>query len=109
MKILVVAEHDNSTLKGSTNSTIAAAKEIGSDISVLVVGNSCSSVATEVASLDGVTNVMLAEDEIYSNFLDEDLAKLVESVSDEYEYILAPATTFGKNFLPRVSALLDSQ
>jgi len=109
MKILVVAEHDNLTLKGSTNSTIAAAKEIGSDISVLVVGNSCSSVATEVASLDGVTNVMLAEDEIYSNFLAEDLAKLVESVSDEYEYILAPATTFGKNFLPRVSALLDSQ
>ncbi len=109
MKILVIAEHDNTNLKGSTNSTIAAAKEIGSDISVLVAGQSCGDVASEVSKLDGVTQVMMADDAVYANFLAEDLAKLVESVSADFEYILAPATTFGKNFLPRVSALLDSQ
>ena len=109
MKILVIAEHDNSTLKGSTNSTIAAAKEISPDISVLVAGHSCSSVSSEGASLDGVSNVMLADSPTYENFLAEDLANLIVSVSNDFEYILAPATTFGKNFLPRVSAMLDSQ
>ncbi|MDB4059707.1 FAD-binding protein [Gammaproteobacteria bacterium] len=109
MKILVIAEHNNTNLKGSTNSTIAAAKEIGSDISVLVAGQSCGDVASEVSKLDGVTQVMMVDDAVYTNFLAEDLAKLVESLSADFEYILAPATTFGKNFLPRVSALLDSQ
>ena len=109
MKILVIAEHDNSTLKGSTNSTIAAAKEISTDISVLVAGNSCSSVSSEVASLDGVTSVMVADGSIYENFLAEDIANLIVSLSDPFDYILAPATTFGKNFLPRVAAILDSQ
>ena len=109
MKILVIAEHDNNNLKGSTNSTIAAAREIGSDINVLVAGLACSNVANEVASLDGVTTVLLADDAAYENFLAEDIAKLVTSIADDFEYILAPATTFGKNFLPRVSALLDSQ
>ncbi|MFL2699465.1 MAG: electron transfer flavoprotein subunit alpha/FixB family protein [SAR86 cluster bacterium] len=109
MKILVIAEHDNTSLKGSTNSTIAAAKEIGSDITLLVAGQSCSEVANEGSNLDGVSEVMLVEDSIYENFLAEDLAKLVQSVADNFQYILAPATTFGKNFLPRVSALLDVQ
>jgi electron transfer flavoprotein alpha subunit len=109
MKILVIAEHDNSILKGSTNSTIAAAKEISPDISVLVAGHSCSSVSSEVASLDGVSSVILADSPTYENFLAEDLANLIVSVSNDFEYILAPATTFGKNFLPRVSAMLDSQ
>jgi len=109
MKILVIAEHDNNDLKGSTNSTIAAAKEIGTDINVLVAGNSCSSVASEVSNLDGVSQVMHADDASYQNFLAEDLANLIVSLADDFEYILAPATTFGKNVLPRVSALLDSQ
>ena len=109
MKILVVAEHDNNNLKGSTNSTIAAAKEIGSDINVLVAGLACSNIANEVASLDGVTTVLLADETAYENFLAEDIAKLVVSIADDFEYILAPATPFGKNFLPRVAALLDSQ
>jgi len=109
MKILVIAEHDNLILKGSTNSTIAAAKEISPDISVLVAGHLCSSVSSEVASLDGVSSVMLADSPTYENFLAEDLANLIVSVSNDFEYILAPATTFGKNFLPRVSAMLDSQ
>ena len=109
MKILVIAEHDNTSLKGSTNSTIAAAKEISSDISVLVAGHSCSSVSDEAACLDGVTSVMLADSSTYENFLAEDIANLIVSLSDDFEYILAPATTFGKNFLPRVAAILDSQ
>ena len=109
MKILGIAEHDNSSLKGSTNSTIAAAKEISSDISVLVAGHSCSSVSDEAACLDGVTSVMLADSSTYENFLAEDIANLIVSISDDFEYILAPATTFGKNFLPRVAAILDSQ
>ena len=109
MKILVIAEHDNTTLKGSTNSTIAAAKEISSDISVLVAGHSCSSVSDEAACLDGVISVMLADSSTYENFLAEDIANLIVSISDDFEYILAPATTFGKNFLPRVAAILDSQ
>ena len=109
MKILVIAEHDNTSLKGSTNSTIAAAKEISSNISVLVAGHSCSSVSDEAACLDGVTSVMLADSSTYENFLAEDIANLIVSISDDFEYILAPATTFGKNFLPRVAAILDSQ
>mgnify|MGYP001255736250 FL=1 len=109
MKILVIAEHDNTSLKGSTNSTIAAAKEISSDISVLVAGHSCSSVSDEAACLDGVISVMLADSSTYENFLAEDIANLIVSISDDFEYILAPATTFGKNFLPRVAAILDSQ
>ncbi|MDC0873881.1 FAD-binding protein [Gammaproteobacteria bacterium] len=109
MKILVIAEHDNTSLKGSTNSTIAAAKEISSDISVLVAGRSCSSVSDEAACLDGVTSVILADSSTYENFLAEDIANLIVSISDDFEYILAPATTFGKNFLPRVAAILDSQ
>ena len=109
MKILVIAEHDNTSLKGSTNSTIAAAKEISSDIRVLVAGHSCSSVSDEAACLDGVTSVMLADSSTYENFLAEDIANLIVSISDDFEYILAPATTFGKNFLPRVAAILDSQ
>ena len=109
MKILVIAEHDNTSLKGSTNSTIAAAKEISSDIGVLVAGHSCSSVSDEAACLDGVTSVMLADSSTYENFLAEDIANLIVSISDDFEYILAPATTFGKNFLPRVAAILDSQ
>ena len=76
---------------------------------MLVAGQSCGDVASEVSKLDGVTQVMMVDDAVYANFLAEDLAKLVESVSADFEYILAPATTFGKNFLPRVSALLDSQ
>ena len=109
MKILVIAEHDNTSLKGSTNSTIAAAKEISSDISVLVAGHSCSSVSDEAACMDGVTSVLLADSSTYENFLAEDIANLIVSLSDDFEYILAPATTFGKNFLPRVAAILDSQ
>ena len=109
MSILVIAEHDNNELKGSTLNTVTAASEIGGDISVLVVGSDSSSVAEQASKISGINSVIHVDDPIYKNFLAEDLGNLVVSVADGFSYILAPATTFGKNFLPRVAAKLDVQ
>ena len=109
MSILVIAEHDNNELKGSTLNTVTAASEIGGDVSVLVVGSDSSSVAEQVSKISGINSVIHVDDPIYKNFLAEDLGNLVVSVADGFDYILAPATTFGKNFLPRVAAKLDVQ
>ena len=109
MSILVVAEHDNSEIKGSTLNTVTAASEIGGDISILVAGSESSSVAEQAAKISGISPVIHVDDPIYKNFLAEDLGNLVVSVADGFNYILAPATTFGKNFLPRVAAKLDVQ
>ena len=109
MSILVIAEHDNNELKGSTLNTVTAASEIGGDVSVLVVGSDSSSVAEQVSKISGINSVIHVDDPIYKNFLAEDLGNLVVSVADGFSYILAPATTFGKNFLPRVAAKLDVQ
>ena len=109
MSILVVAEHDNNEIKGSTLNTVAAASEIGGDISILVAGSESSSVAEQAAKICGITSIIHVDDPIYKNFLAEDLGNLVVSVADGFNYILAPATTFGKNFLPRVAAKLDVQ
>ena len=109
MSILVIAEHDNNELKGSTLNTVTAASEIGGDVSVLVVGSDSSSVAEQASKISGINSVIHVDDPIYKNFLAEDLGNLVVSVADGFDYILAPATTFGKNFLPRVAAKLDVQ
>jgi electron transfer flavoprotein alpha subunit len=109
MSILVIAEHDNNELKGSTLNTVTAASEIGGDVSVLVVGSDSSSVAEQASKISGINSVIHVDDPIYKNFLAEDLGNLVVSVADGFSYILAPATTFGKNFLPRVAAKLDVQ
>ena len=109
MSILVIAEHDNNELKGSTLNTVTAASEIGGDVSVLVVGSDSSSVAEQVSKISGINSVIHVDDPIYKNFLAEDLGNLVVSVADGFDYTLAPATTFGKNFLPRVAAKLDVQ
>ena len=109
MSILVIAEHDNNELKGSTLNTVTAASEIGVDVSVLVVGSDSSSVAEQASKISGINSVIHVDDPIYKNFLAEDLGNLVVSVADGFDYILAPATTFGKNFLPRVAAKLDVQ
>ena len=109
MSILVIAEHDNNEIKGSTLNTVTAASEIGGDVSVLVVGSDSSSVAEQVSKISGIISVIHVDDPIYKNFLAEDLGNLVVSVADGFDYILAPATTFGKNFLPRVAAKLDVQ
>ena len=109
MSILVIAEHDNTNLKGATLNTVAAAKEIGNDITLLVAGLNTSSVVEESKQLNGVTRILSCDDALYENALAEELSNLVLSVSSEFSYILAPATTFGKNLLPRISAKLDVQ
>lgn len=109
MSILVVAEHDNNEIKGSTLNTVTAASKIGGDVSVLVAGSESSSAAEQASKIAGISSVIHVDDPIYKNFLAEDLGNLVASIADGFNYILAPATTFGKNFLPRVAAKLDVQ
>ena len=109
MSILVIAEHDNTNLKGATLNTVAAAKEIGSEISLLVAGLNISSVIDEAQQLNGVTKILSCDDALYENSLAEELSNLVLSIADDFSYILSPATTFGKNLLPRISAKLDVQ
>lgn len=107
MSILVIAEHDNKELNPATLKTLAAAKAIGGDIDVLVAGEGCRAVADEVAKADGVNKVRLADNAVYGHFLAENLGTLVAELAKDYGHILAPATTTGKNFMPRVAALLD--
>ena len=109
MSTLVIAEHDNSNLKPSTLNTVAAANAIGGPVHLLVVGSSCQAVADACAAVEGVEKVLLADDAAYANQLAESTANLIKSVAGDYSHILAPATTFGKNVLPRLSALLDVQ
>jgi electron transfer flavoprotein alpha subunit len=109
MSILVIAEHDNTNIKGATLNTIAAATQISNDITLMIIGSDCASVVTEAQSFDGVSKIILIDDDKYKNFLAEDMTELVMTVANNYGYIMAPATTFGKNLLPRVSAKLDSQ
>ncbi|MBL6846684.1 MAG: electron transfer flavoprotein subunit alpha/FixB family protein [Planktomarina sp.] len=107
MTCLVIAEHDNAELKPSTLSTVQAAAEIGGDIHILVAGSGCAAVADQAAKVAGVTSIKVADDAQYEHQLAEPVAALVISLSGDYTHILASATTFGKNFMPRVSALLD--
>ena len=109
MSILVIAEHDNTNLKGATLNTVAAAKEIGSDITLLVAGSDTASVIDEAQQLNGITKILSCDNDLYKNSLAEELSNLVVSLASSFSFILAPATTFGKNLLPRVSAKLDVQ
>jgi len=107
MSVLVIAEHDNQSLKGATLNTVAAAAKIGGDIHVLIAGSACAAVAQAAAQIAGVSKVLLADAAQYKDHLAESMAALVVSLAGNYGHILAPATTSGKNFLPRVAALLD--
>ena len=107
MTILVIAEHDNSQLKPSTLNTVAAAAKLGGDIELLVAGHGCSQVAENASKLQGVGKVLLADEAHYEHALAEDLALLVTGLAEGYTHVLTPATTFGKNFMPRVAARLD--
>ena len=109
MSILVIAEHDNNNIKGSTLNTVAAASEISGEISVLVAGSNCTSVLEEAQTIDKVSKIISVDDEKYANFLAEDMSSLVLGIANNYKYIMAPATTFGKNLMPRISAKLDCQ
>ena len=107
MSILVIAEHDNHTLKAATLNTVTAAARLGDDIHVLVAGSQCAAVAEQAASIAGVTRVRVADASHYAHPLAENLAALITSVAADYSHILAPATTTAKNAMPRVAALLD--
>ena len=109
MSILVIAEHDNNNIKGSTLNTVAAASEILGEISLLVAGSNCTSVLEEAQTINGITKIISVDDEKYANFLAEDMSSLVLGIANNYKYIMAPATTFGKNLMPRISAKLDCQ
>jgi electron transfer flavoprotein alpha subunit len=107
MPTLLIAEHDNKTLRDATPKTLTAAKALGSDIHVLVAGSGCRGAAETAAGLDGVSKVLLADAPPYQYMLAEPMAELIASLAGPYESIVAPATTAGKNFMPRVAALLD--
>ena len=107
MSILVFAEHDNSSLKADTLKTVAAAQAIGGDIHILVAGSHCADVANEAAKVNGVSKVFVADNAVYEHQLAENISLLVTELASDYDYILATALTTGKNFMPRVAALLD--
>jgi electron transfer flavoprotein alpha subunit len=104
---LLVAEHDNKTLKDATAKALTAASALGGDMHVLVVGKDCRAVADAAAKLKGVAKVLLADAALYDHMLAEPVAALIVSLAPNYDAIVAPATTTGKNFMPRVAALLD--
>jgi electron transfer flavoprotein alpha subunit len=107
MSILLIAEHNNLNLKVFTLNAITAASKISSDINVLVAGSKCENVAKEVAAISLVKKVLYCDSPNYENFLAENIAPLIVKLSDPYTHIIASANTFGKNFMPRVAALLD--
>ncbi|TNF07758.1 MAG: electron transfer flavoprotein subunit alpha/FixB family protein [Gammaproteobacteria bacterium] len=109
MGILIIAEHDNSQLKPSTLNTLSAAQAIGGDIDILVAGNGCDGVAEQASKLGGVRKVLLASNAAYEHQLAENVAPLVAELGVDYGHVLAPASTTGKNLVPRVAALLDVQ
>jgi len=107
MTTLLLAEHDNKVLKDATAKALTAAKALGADVHVLVVGKGCQAVAEAAGKLDGVAKVLLAENDAYEHGLAEPLAALMALLAPGYDAIVAPATTCGKNVMPRVAALLD--
>ncbi|HZT18989.1 MAG TPA: FAD-binding protein [Dongiaceae bacterium] len=107
MRVLLIAEHDNAALRPATLNAVTAAKAIGGELVVLVAGQGCRAVADAAAAIPGVAKVLLADDAVYAHRLAENLAKLIVSLAGDYTHIVAAATSSGKNFMPRVAALLD--
>ena len=107
MTALVIAEHDNKTLNDATAKTVTAAALVSSPVHILVAGQDCAAVADAAAKIAGVEKVLLADDALYARMLAENMETLILGHADTYDAILAPATTTGKNYLPRVAAKLD--
>jgi len=107
MSVLILAEHDNQSIKPATLNTIAAAQKIGGDIHVLVTGSGCAGAAAAAAKAVGVTKVLVADSPALADQLAENVATQILGVASNYSHILAPSTSVGKNVLPRVAALLD--
>ena len=107
MTTLLIAEHNNSALADANKKAMDAATKIGEDIHILVAGKDCASIANDASKIEGVSKVLLCDDEMYQNHLAEPYADLIVGIADNYNTIMAIATTTGKNFMPRVAALLD--
>jgi electron transfer flavoprotein alpha subunit len=107
MPTLLVAEHDNASLKDATNKALTAAKQVGGEVHILVAGQNCKTVAEAAAKLDGVGKVLLGDAPAYAHMLAEPTAALIVALAGPYDTLMAPATTTGKNIMPRVAALLD--
>ena len=109
MSILVIGEHDNTNLKTGTLNTLAAAQQLDGNVDLLLVGSNHEKVVDEAKSINGINQILIVDNEIYKNFLAEDVANVVSTLESEYDYFLAPSSTFGKNFMPRVAAKIDTQ
>ena len=106
MSVLLFAEHDNAELKPATLNVVTAATTLG-EVTILVAGSGCSAVAEAAAKITGITKVLIADAEVYAHGLAENLTPLLVELSKDFDYLVAPATTTGKNLMPRVAALLD--
>ena len=109
MSILVIAEHDNASIKSATLNTVTAATQLGDDVHVLVAGSDCAAAGEAAAKIAGVTKVLVSDAPEYAQDVAENIAPLIVKLASGYSHVLAPATTYGKNILPRASALLDVQ
>ena len=109
MSVLVLIEHDNSEVKASTLNTITAAGQLGGDIHALVVGHDCDQVAAAAGKISGISKVLKVDASEYQYGLVENVAPVVKDLASDYTHVLAPASTFGKNLMPRVAAMLDVQ
>ncbi len=107
MVALVIAEHDNGSLKGATHHTVTAAVQCGGDVHILVAGSSCGAAAEAAAQIAGVSKVLVADAPHFADGLAENVAEQILAIAGSYSHILAPATAYGKNILPRVAAKLD--
>lgn len=107
MTILLLADHDGKSLSDQTGKALTAATQMGGDVHILVAGKGCGSIADEAAKLTGASKVLCADDAAYDNMLAEPIAALIVKLANDYDAILTPATTNGKNILPRAAALLD--
>jgi len=107
MTALVIAEHDNASLKGSTFNTVTAAAQCGGDVHILVAGHNCGGAAEQASKIAGVTKVLVADAPQFADGLAENVAEQALALAGAYSHILAPATAYGKNILPRVAARLD--
>ena len=109
MSILILVEHDNQEVKASTLNTVTAARQLGDDLHALVVGFNCDQVVTTSAKIEGINKVLKIDSAEYEYSLVENTAPVVENLAKSYSHVLAPASTFGKNLMPRVAAMLDVQ
>ena len=109
MSILILVEHDNQEVKASTLNTVTAAGQLGDDLHALVVGFNCDQVVTTSAKIEGINKVLKIDSAEYEYGLVENIGSVVENLAKSYSHVLAPASTFGKNLMPRVAAMLDVQ